>query len=377
MSTSSKTMPVMAQTDWGIDRIAFTYPVDESQSDAVSNLWSGSSTHLLPETDMESICHRGQITVGHATVDVRLYSLRNRCRVEFNPSRILTPKGRDLCLPELIGPLVELVVDQIRHAAWPAFDTVTADGEIIRQAGWERQILIKRLDLARNFEISNPGPVKIALEHKIPKYQKQRSRHSGSSGGWTITNTAPKSGRDIFYDKTADLSRVEDLQIDQIAVHDRIFRFETKLMDPRLRAGHLRTLAGLTVEACWLALAARWKATEWGTPIAVGGDLYRLVSDLPFAERAGLVGYLMLKSAGADAGISKSQERRLSKAARMLGLTVGVPLEVQGEPDAHLNLTSGRLEPWTQPRRQPKPKFGDQASTASVGNVVIVEEDIA
>jgi hypothetical protein len=373
MTTYTYDMPVTGATDWGIDRIAFTYPVDESQSDSSSPLWSGSSTQNLPDTDMESICHRGEITIGHAAIDVRLYSLRDRCRVEFNPSRVLTPKGRELCLPEVLPKLVGLVLDEIRHAAWPTFDAVTAEGEIIRGVGWEEQVLIRRLDVARNFDVVDPEPVKLALEQKQPKYGKQQAKHSSAWGGWSITNTAPKSGKDTFYDKGAELA-LDSSRGASVMGDERLLRFETVMKEPRLKAFGLKTLDRVTVEACWSALSSRWKATQWGTPISLGGDLCTVLRSLPYADRAALAGYLFLKSVGADEGITSSRERRMRKIARDLGLTPGLPLDALGEPSAYLDLSTGCLETWVPDRVASS--FVDTKSAPKSGwsGVVVMDE---
>lgn len=348
MNIATPPMPQGDLTDWGIDRIAFTYLVDPAQCDPGHVLWSTSGSQNLPGTDLQNDHLAGNFKVGDAAVNVRLSLLRNRCRIEFNPARILSPKSRTLCPPELLEALVAEVINQISQAAWPAFDTVTEDGEVIRKPDWPKDILLKRLDLARNFEVSHPAPVKVALEQKQPRWGKGTARYESSRGGWTIVNSTAKSGQDKFYDKYSDLAQDGDLRDSEDVGHfeGRLFRFETQLLRPRLKDLDLQVLDRLTVINCWAVLARRWDATGWGTPIATGGDLYRVVDTLGYAERADLVGYLMLKSNRATDGITPAQERRVKKMAKNLGLTVGLPLDAQGEPDAYLDITTGRLATW-------------------------------
>lgn len=343
-------IPTNGHTAWGLDRIAFTYPVDPSQCDLSSNLWSSSSTQILSGTDGDNASLTGTITLGQAaTARVSLYVRNSRCRIEFNPSRVMSPKGTQLLPPELTAAVVSQAIDEVRQAAWPAFDTVTQDGEIVRDLAWQEQVLINRLDLARNFRISIPEAVKAALEAKDARYQKSKHRYTQSDGAWGIENRTKSSGKDIMYDKTAEQGTTDiDPEFDERAVMDgNVLRFETQMKKPRTHNMGLQRLHLITPQSCWDALARRWEATGWGSPIATGGDVYTLVQALPYAQRADLVGYLMLKAHGAETGISINQERRMRKLAKHMGLTPGVPLATQGRPDSFLNLGTGQLEAWT------------------------------
>ena len=342
-------IPTNGHTAWGLDRIVITYPVDPSQCDLSSSLWSSSSTQILSGTDGDNASLRGNITLGQAaSAKVSLYVRTGRCRIEFNPSRFMSPKSAQLLPPELAAAVVSQAVDEVRQAAWPAFDTVTEDGEIVRDPAWQEQVLISRLDLARNFRISIPEAVKAALEAKDARYQKSKHRYTKSDGAWGIENPTKSSGKEIMYDKAAELGTTDhDPEFDERAVMDGgVLRFESQMRRPRLKDMRLTRLHLITPQSCWEALARRWEATNWGSPIATGGDIYTLVQSLPYSQRADLVGYLMLKAHGAETGISINQERRVRKLAKEMGLTPGVPLVAQGEPDSFLNLSTGQLEAW-------------------------------
>jgi hypothetical protein len=284
--------------------------------------------------------------LGNATARVTLYLRTNRCRIEFNPSRVLSPKGTQLLPPELLNTVVSEALDEVRPAAWPMFDTVTPEGEIVRDPDWEAQVLVKRLDLARNFRISAPEAVKAALEAVDPRYLKSKHHYMTGEGAWGIENRTKSSGKDVFYDKSAELGSTDiDPEFDaRVAVEGGVLRFEAQMRTPRLKSYGLTRLDLISPQACWEALCKRWDATGWGTPITTGGDLYRLVEDLPYAKRARLVGYLMLKAHGADTGISAGQERSLRRLAKDVGLTPGLPLESQGAPNRYLDLSTGELE---------------------------------
>ena len=339
--------PQVSNVDWGIDRIAFSYPFEPSLSDATAPLWQTTSSQNLADSDQVAESLAGSLQIGAAKISVRAYTARNRCRIEFNPARIMTPKSTHLLGPELLTPLVEKVIQEVNSAVWPAFDRVTDDGEVVRSPHWQREVLIKRLDLARNFEIDQPEVVKRALEQKKAKYQKSRGTFQTSDGGWGIENRTARSGKDMLYDKSADLAKEVQAGESAISYADGVFRFETQLLPPRLEHLGLKRLDGVTVDSCWNALSIRWDATDWGTPIASGGDLFDLVAQLPYRQRERLVGFLMLNAHGADGGISPSQERKMRKMAKDFDLTVGLPLEATGIPDSYLNLSTGRLEKWS------------------------------
>ena len=347
MSNHASAMPPGSDADWGIDRITVTYPFDPSLSDATSPFWQTTSSQNLADSEQVAESLAGSFEIGAARISVRVYTARNRCRIEFNPARIMTPKSTYLLPPELLTPIVEKVIEGIANVVWPAFDAVTDDGEVIRSKHWQQEVLVRRLDLARNFEIDEPETVKRALEQKKSKYQKSRGTYQTSEGGWGIENRTSRSGKDMFYDKSADLARKDQADESEITYSDGVFRFETQLMPARLGDLGLKRLDGLSADSCWNALSIRWDATDWGSPIASGGDLFDLVAQLPYRQRERLVGFLMLNAHGADSGISPGQERKMRKVAKDLGLTVGLPLEASGSPDSYLNLSTGRLEKWS------------------------------
>lgn len=341
-------LPQVGHTAWGVDRIRFGFDVEPAECDLSSSLWSTSRSQNLLEADEVSESFTGTFQLGHANVHVGLYLKNSRCLVEFNPSRAMSPKGVQLLPPDLLSSVISTALDEIRQAAWPVFDTVTQDGEILRDPQWEARVLIKRLDLARNFRTSIPEAIKSALESKDARYQKSKHQYSRTDGGWGIENSTKSSGHDVLYDKTAELGSTDlDPDFDsRLTAEERVLRFETQMRAPRLKEFRLNRLNCLTPQACWGSLTKRWDATNWGTPIATGGDIYNLMRSLPYAERAALIGYLMLKANGAETGISAYQERRMRRLAKQHGLTPGVPIVEQGQPDSYLNISTGELEPW-------------------------------
>jgi hypothetical protein len=346
MIITSHPLPTNGHTAWGVDRISFSFPVDASQCDLSSSLWSSSSTQIQSGADDENASLTGAISFGDATARIRLFLRTNWCSIEFNPSRVLSPKGTQLLPPEFLSRVVSDALDEVRSAAWPVFDYVSPEGEIIRDSDWTSQVPVKRLDLARNFRISAPESVKAALESKDPRYLKSKHRYTTGDGSWGIENRTKSSGKDLFYDKTAELGTTDiDPDFDaRVVTSGGVLRFEAQMRRPRLQSLGLNRLDLITPSSCWEALCRRWDATGRGSAITTGGDLYRLVEVLPYAKRARLVGYLMLKAHGADGGISPGQERGMRKLASEMGLVPGLPLEAQGEPDCYLNLTTGELE---------------------------------
>lgn len=338
-------------SSWGIDTVKIGFKVDPSQCDRDSDLWVTSSTQNLRNDRPEAETFRGFYVLPalerEVKITINLYLMDGICHLSFNAARAVFAHKDELLPPDAMRPLVQGIVSQLLHAVWPTFVAVTADGEMVWSPDWAAQVSVKRLDIARNFEVDDAGPLRVVLPLQKGRYQRQVVTHDSGNGCWTIESPTNQVGKDKFYTKSALLALDPEESERMRARSKELLRFETQLMRGRLATYGLTTLDRVTEESTWAALEARWDATGWGTPLPETGDLLKAVEPLKPKDRALLIGYLHLAAAGAPSHLSEAQERRIRNLAKQCGVTVGVPVELVGEPISYLDLPTGTQQSMT------------------------------
>jgi len=333
---------VPADSDWGIDTVSCWLPVNLSLCSGDTALWSSVSTRnrLDSEDRVETSVHLGFLHKDFGDVRIELYPSDSRCRLHFNAARMVTPKSASLLPPAALKRIVEGILDEIRDSVWAEFDRVDDLGTVTRDADWQSQVHITRIDLARNFKVAKPELVKIGL--RAAKSRNSKSTHEYTSNGtWTFENRTKTSGTDRFYDKSAEL---EAFGVDEaLKQQDTTFRFETELKKDRLDAFGLRTLDRVTDKTVWKAISKRWGATGWGIALPSGGGLYSSVSRLSHSMCDNLIGFLFRRAEGLDEDMPAQYRRERDKRARELGLTPGVPVDLLGPADRFLDVHSGTV----------------------------------
>lgn len=334
-------------TAWGIDTVTLSFDVDLSLCDIDSPFWQSRSSKSLTESTHDVDTFVGQLPLPNGNVRVALYTLRGVCALHFNAARLTHGKSDQLLDARALSPLVEAIVNELQHVVWPAFDIVDDKGLVTREASWNQQIRVKRLDVARNFNVAHPELVKSGVRQIKSSHQKTLHEYANAQGGWTIENKTESSGSDRLYDKSAEIaSQVTD---ERLWYEDKVFRFEAQLQQDRLKKYGLNKLVGVTEDSVWGALASRWEATRWGSPLPGTSGLLEAVSHLSPTRQDNLLGYLQRRAAGAIEGMSAHYIRERDKLARLCGLIPGMATEAMGAPDRYLDLHLGAEIP-IQPR---------------------------
>lgn len=342
-ATATPTPAPGCDWSWGVDTVTVSYGVVLDQCDPSSPLWSRSSSTNLRDDLPEAEVFTGFLHLPEQDVRVTLYTARSICHLHFNAARFVGSGPTDLCPADAVRPLVHRLIEQLHGEVWPEFAHVDeVSGEIHWDSDWASKVRIKRLDLARNFQVSDPAVVKTGLSHIQTRYQRTRSVEESAGGGWTVWNRTKKSGSDRLYDKSAELDLVEGQEaISSTGSH--LFRFEAQLEKERLRSLGVATIDALDEAKAWAALNARWGATRWGSPLPRRGDAAQAVQALKPRDQATVLGYLHLAAEGLTDGFSDWQRRDLTKKAKSCGLTPGVPVVMLGPPSQRLDLLSGSL----------------------------------
>jgi hypothetical protein len=328
-SSTSDDTSAMA-TDWGIDTVKVSFTVNPAQSWSMSDFWRDRSSRTLRKMGVEAETLVGYLNFEHGDVRVTLYMIRAICHLEFNASRLVQGKSSALWTPDGLVPLVHRFLDEVREHAWPEFIRWTDDGEIVWDADWADQVKIRRLDIARNFLVSDPALVKRALPNVTSRHARMKVQYQNSKGGWTIVNGTSRSGQDRLYDKAAEL----DASRPEASMHDAgdgLFRFETQLQKERLASHGLTRLSDVTSNTAWKALVGRWEATRWGSPLPTSSGLLEALEGLSGLQAERLLGFLHLDAIGhAEQLQSPSHVKDYRALARSRGLTPGMPVELLG-----------------------------------------------
>ena len=352
-SFSDSTAPLaVSDWTWGIDTVRIALPVDIQQCDPQSVLWHSSSSRNLRNSETEADAFAGShfVTTPHGTEKIRvfLYTGSATCHLEFNAARIVSSDRLHLLPPDALQSLVHGLIDELRHSIWPAFVQVTEDGEALWADDWAARVKFKRLDLARNFTVSDPDLVKAALDSVQSRHQRERVNYRSRKAGWTITNTTKTGGHDKIYDKAAEL---EDCHDTHLTSADGLFRFEAQIKGDRLNTLGIARLSDLNELSAWNALLHRWSQTRWGSPLPSPDGLLQAVQRLPIRQQCALVGYLHFAAEGMTSRFTESQQRTLRKHAKACGLTPGMPVHLLGVPRQRLDLFHGCLVPLTDEER--------------------------
>lgn len=340
--SAKSALAMVEPLQFGIDWITFRVPVDLSLCDPYSDLWRGTAGKV-PKSDLENL--KGKLKVGSGTIDVTLYTYESQARIQLNPSRFISDDAYDLCPTEALPALVEGVLNGLMHAIHPRFVRVDDDGVISWDQDWQDQVWISRLDVARNLVIDDADSVKRVLEQVVERYRKRHTTYEQGSAGWGLVNSAATVGQEKIYDKDAERGRKAKPAYEGQPASTRRMRFEVELKRDRLDRYGLRQLSTITAERCWTALAERWEASRWGTPLSAGGAVYDATRQLDASAGFELIGYLTAAADRQISHVSKSALRRLNRVAAQCGLTPGVPLMQWGPPTHYIDLAAGQLLP--------------------------------
>lgn len=342
MNNNNKHHSITSQpsdTAWGIDTVTLSFDVDLSLCDIDSPLWMGRSTKKLSEIAQDVDTFTGLLPSEHANVRVALYTLRSVCSIHFNAARLAFGKSEELLHPDALEPMAEGILNALQGTVWPAFDRVSDNGDVIRDANWADQVRVSRLDPARNFLISHPEAIKSGLRSIRSKNMKTQVEYINSEGGWTLENRTKSSGSDRIYDKGSEL---DSQQVNERLWSDeKLYRFESQLQGDRLVTLGLKHLSKVNSASAWNALDARWTATGWGQPLPGNSGLLQAVAHLSHTRQDNLLGYLHRRAEGVLESMPAHYRRERDKLAISLGLIPGLPLDSLGASETRLDIFMG------------------------------------
>ncbi len=341
-SSTSPSLSLPKDADWGVDTVNLSFPVCLSACDESSSIWTKSSSLIDLETGQEYSGWTGYHSTEFGDVRVNLNATKQRCYLQFNAARLLHGKSKELLPPAALKSLVGKLLIDLQYAVMADFDIDEQNGELARRLTWASDVKLSRLDLARNFEVRQSiNEMKKALELAKPRYGKTKIAYENSDGGWTLVNGTASTGQDRIYDKSQELKTVEMEELIRQDLH--IFRFEAQLQKDRLKRSGMTTLESVSETKAWKVLLERWDACQWGVTINEPGTLGKALAGLAPKRQKDVAGYLYMASLGTDVLLTAAYRNEMRKLCRQLGLTVGMPLYEQGVGFLNLDLIEGKL----------------------------------
>lgn len=230
-------------------------------------------------------------------------------KLEFNPSRIVDPEGHRL------AEVVELP-SAVREV-W------SAGLELVEPACELEDARVPRIDVARDFEgIARPAALLtgLATVHR-PWSRKNALFNDGSANGAQTLLVGSKAGSVRLYDKHAETVG---------AVPEGVLRWEAQARrDWAQKYGSIDRVGDLNTESVGQLAANRWEWSGMGLEVSGTEEAVEKVMRcewLSAAEQRGLLGWLMIVSAGRESPLSKHTAAKYRSAARALGITLSTDL---------------------------------------------------
>lgn len=326
----------------GVDRVAVEIPLVPSKSDAKDLLSTIKNTLLGRWGTRAKAVHLGTGADIHFSFNKARWSIV----MEFNPSRFADPDGTTLVPVEAVARITELLIEEYFKdgEALPAFAVTEGGEESLEywEDNWRSQIRIVRLDVARDFYITDPlFNIDLFKETKA-KYARSVAIHykNGIAETWESTNSR-KSGHVKFYNKYRQATKAGVKDMPLVGT----FRFEYMLRNKHLQKAHIHTLEDLTPAKFEYAIRQGWDISELGKPVMHPSAWIKQIhdSELPPETKSGVIGFLQAEMIGLELGLRAYQTKALKKAARDAGLTFRRALARQGNLRFTLDLETGTV----------------------------------
>ena len=192
--------------------------------------------------------------------------------VEFNPARLADPTGWGLCPVELVPGTIERVVNELRpHMLQVASPPKGMESRKLKHmtglAGNTPKIA--RLDLARNFNISEPNWKIELLESLVPKYSKEVKIFSNKGQKNTLQYGKRYRVHTSLYDKHEEskVKRKTGDTVEMNLVPKGVFRFETQIYALELKEMGINSSKDICPKKLTPWFINRFDLSSCGTPV--------------------------------------------------------------------------------------------------------------
>jgi hypothetical protein len=297
---------------------------------------------------------KGEVEIpGLLTAYVQWNDYCQKLSIEFNPSHVTIPLGLGLCPFYKFSQITEIVIRAIfgegdrdaRPVFWKRTDDLDAPYEF--EEGWERFVSVHRLDIARDFIVSDKRFSLEQLRRTYPSRSRNQASEQYRNDGRLNTLTYPVSENTpeiMLYDKHQERLRNPKPEFPEIAVGT--FRFEISVPRQAWVKNHTTTLNLFTPSRLDKWIRGKWEISKFWTNVVWEGqsamDAHLLgVSTNRVNE---LIGFAHCLNHGIPMSYSNREIRRLRAECRELGITLDGDLSDIGVPYGHLDFMSGDIK---------------------------------
>jgi len=328
----------------GIDKIRIIYPAFQEYSDGYHALFR---KHRVRKTAtggvfLDAIGEFQEETPAGIYVELREHG--TKVLLEFNPARQMDPDGDTLCHPDLVEATVIWAIKELSYAVMPAWGVDKETGEFIFDdsskwpEGWQKEVVLTRLDIARDFY----SPYDSFGVKSLINIRKKRHRkdflYRNDEVVQTMTWGSKHTIRCNLYNKS--LKHHKDAK-------GGWFRFEEQIRTSALKKYGMRTLDGVRAKPVFSLLWERWDLSNLSSDVSIAegatdfmAKLHSLTSPIKAQTFLGLAYSLHV-------GLPVAMNDRTVSDYRKLGISCGFTLGDDpanlGSKNVHIDFAQGIL----------------------------------
>ena len=279
--------PDISDSQWGIDTLEFwvyvapdDYQINQEWRETARTSKKGNKYSIFTR----KYEYKGQV------VSITINTIDTRCYFSLNAAKLIHSDPLSLLDPDLLSIEILLFLEAIKAEVAPSevWNKALPDKPLFNN--WQENVRVSRIDVARNFNL--PDSSFRSMLQNIPHFGKtSHITIKSRQDGWSVSHQTKRSGKEMLYNKTAELA------VKHIQVQAGIYRFESQLRKGRRKKLNLRTIADISRISVWEALEARWEETTWGNQklfASMDSVIYRLLDK----QACAAIGYLKLTQLG-------------------------------------------------------------------------------
>lgn len=332
----------------GVDKVRLQFEIDPDSitlSDFMNN--------LLGKEKMNQLAGPVMTIPEFPHVYVKWDRIKHLLSLEFNPSHFLKHAGFEICPFRSFKSICKKVIIAVITRGDPEaitefnFDKETGEFNSNFSDDWGKHVLIRALDLARDFYITDMQFNSEQLTLRIPKYAKG-STQIRNQGGKLNTLTHPH-GKNIssgkLYNKYEERKNAK-VKDDELEKYKNIFRYEVRVASKDLLKYGLNTLEDFSEERAHNFLKYRWNFSKYGEPLIWEGEtiqtIHALTNDSVVANE--LIGYLESTRLQIKQDYSPEKLRSIKSQIKKMKIKESKDIRLQGKPYGYLDFESGNLK---------------------------------
>jgi len=339
ISISSDSAFLPADFSHGVDRVTVRIPIIEELCVPATFF-----SHMK-DTESGAVEGNWKHPLG-PNIHCRLDRANVALLVDFNPSRIYDIDGTKLCPASLVSATVKVVLEELIDLGGmvPVFAMSEDRQEFLDkwEDGWESEVGIIRLDVARDFQL--PPGIFSSEWYKDVKPKNSRAsvgwRNDGELETWS-GQFAAKTGAPKFYDKHKQSIKAHVVD----PALPGTFRFEQVLRWKQLHTNHIHSLDQINETSVQTVLRKFWVKSRLNEPVVpTDGWLdYFLESDATVELQCRAIAHFKSKEANKILNLTTQQVKEVEALARAQSFKIKTPASKQSPIKYRLDLDSGHL----------------------------------